>query len=53
MRRGSDHVGIRQRVWIEARSNQAGNVRHVDKKIGPDLVSDLTKTWEVEGFRVG
>ncbi|MNN20665.1 hypothetical protein D3C81_1339560 [compost metagenome] len=50
---GGDHIGIRQRVGVQACRDQPGDVGHVDEQVGPDLVGDLPETREVEGLRVG
>ena len=33
---------MRNRVWVNARGNQARNVRHVDEQVSTDAVCDFT-----------
>ncbi|MNM14001.1 hypothetical protein D3C81_242030 [compost metagenome] len=50
---GGHHIGVRQRIGVQARRYQARDVGHVDEQVSADLVGDLAETGEVEGFRVG
>ena len=36
VRRGGDDMGVRQRARMQARGDQAGEMRHVDHEIGAD-----------------
>ncbi len=50
---GGDDVGVRHRVGVQARGDEACEVGHVDHEVGADLVGDLAETCEVELARVG
>ena len=49
---GGDHIGVRQRVRVQARGNQAGDVGHVDEQQCANLVGDLTEARKIEGLGV-
>ena len=54
VRRGRDHVGpVLERVGMQARRDQAGEVSHVHHQQRTHVVGDLAKAREVELSRVG
>ena len=53
VRGGGHHVGVGHRVGVQARRDQAGEVRHVHHEQGARLVGDLPEAGEVQLARVG
>ena len=53
VRRRGDDVRVRNRRGVQTRSDQTGEVRHVDHQIGADFVGDAPELGEVELTRVG
>src|SRR6516164_5678230 len=53
VRRRRDDMGMRQRARMRAAGDQPGKVRHVDHKIGADLIGDLAEAAEVDNARIG
>ncbi|MET3801847.1 hypothetical protein ABID70_001802 [Clavibacter michiganensis] len=45
---GGDHVRVRDRRGVDARGDEAREVRHVDPELGADLVGDRAERGEVE-----
>ena len=51
-RRGH-HVGVRQRTGVDAASDQAREMRHVDHKIGVHFIGDGTEASKIDDPRIG
>ena len=47
MRRGGDEIRVRHGVWIHARCDQTGVVRHVDHEVRADFFGDFRKAFKV------
>ena len=53
VRRRRDDVGDRHRVRVDARRDEAGDVRHVDHEPGADGICDRAESLPVDHARVG
>src|SRR5215831_12710356 len=51
--RGRGHdVRMRKRARMRAAGNEAGKMRHVDDKVGADVIGDFAETAEVKDARI-
>ncbi len=53
VRGGGDDVRVRDRRGMGTAGDEAGEVRHVDEKVGADLVRDGAHAGEVKLARIG
>ena len=53
VRRRGDDVGMRERARMHAAGHEAGEMRHVDHKIGAHLIGDLAEAAEIDDARIG
>ena len=53
MRGGGDHVGIGHGAHVDARSDEAGDVRHIDHEVRADGIGDLTELGKVDLAGIG
>ena len=53
MRGGGDHVGIGHGAHVDARSDEAGDMRHIDHEVRADGIGDLTELGKVDLAGIG